>query len=321
MLAAAGKLPVDRLAGTVAVGGLDLYAATERAGVRCIGAGGTTAIAHAAQTRGLRLIVAEDYAAAACVDCRETTVAATLEQLVALLAGDQDGDPLPARTAALDRRDPGASRISEGDLRALEIACAGWHNIHVIGPDGRSLPQYGRIAQTLLPDLAGEASRETTKIHGVADLVAPWTARITERPLQVPHYTASRGAVAGSRGGPGEVNLAHNGLVIDQPSVPQKQPGSACAARRGPGARSATARRPGGGDVQADRMLGLIPESLNAGRMETCLLTVAPESAAVIAVVGPGRRSTRGRGRHIVHIEPRRRPHRAVSRLGFVDGR
>ncbi len=49
--------------------------------------------------------------------------------------------------------------------------------------------------------------------------MAPWTARMTEPPLRVPHYTASRGAVAGSRGRPGEVNLAHSGvLVIDQPT-------------------------------------------------------------------------------------------------------
>ena len=219
LLVVAGKLPTDRVAGTVAVGGLDPFAANESAGVRCIGAGGTTAIAHAAQTRGLRLIVAEDQAAAACAECRETTPATTLDELVAVLAGDRDADPLPPRTIAVKRRDPGAWRISDGDLRALEIACAGWHNIHVIGPEAHSLPQYGRIAQALLPDLDGEAARETTKIHGVAGLMAPWTARITEPPLRIPHYTASRGAVAGSRGRPGEVNLAHNGvLVIDQPT-------------------------------------------------------------------------------------------------------
>ena len=219
LLAVTGKLPVDRIAGAVAVGGLDPFAANERAGVRCISAGGTTAIAHAAETRGLRLIVAEDQAAAACVECHETTGAVTLDELVAVLAGDQDGDPLPPRTAAVKRRDPETWRISEGDLRALEIACAGWHNIHVIGSAENSLPQYGRIAQALLPDLAGEAARETTKIHGVAGLMAPWTARVTEPPLRIPHYTASRGAVAGSRDRPGEVNLAHNGvLVIDQPT-------------------------------------------------------------------------------------------------------
>ena len=219
LLVAAGKLPADRIAASVAVGGLDPFAANESAGVRCIGGRGTTAIAHAARTRGLRLIVAEDQAAAACAECPETTPATTLDELVAVLAGDQDGDPLPPRTAAAKRRDPGAWRISEGDLRALEIVCAGWHNIHVIGPEGHSLPQYGRIAQALLPDLNGEAARETTKIHGVAGLMAPWTARITEPPLRVPHYTASRGAIAGSRGRPGEVNLAHNGvLVIDQPT-------------------------------------------------------------------------------------------------------
>ena len=219
LLGMAGKFPADRIAGTVAVGGLDPYAASERAGIRCIGAGGTTAIAHAAETCGLRLIVAEDQAAAACVECRETTVATILEELIAVLAGDRNADPLPPRATAVKRRDPGAWRIAKDDLRALEIACAGWHNIHVIGPDSRSLPQYGRVAQALLPDLADEAARETTTIHGVAGLMGPWTARITEPPLRVPHYTASRGAVAGSRGRPGEVNLAHNGiLVIDQPS-------------------------------------------------------------------------------------------------------
>ncbi len=219
LLAAAGKLPADRIASIVAVGGLDPYAANESAGVRCIGAGGTTAIAHAAQARGLRLIVAEDQAAAARTECRETIGAMTLEELVAVLAGDRDGEARPHRTVAVKRRDPGAWRISESDLRALEIACAGWHNIHVIGPDSRSLPQYGRIAQALLPDLAGEAARETTRIHGVAGLMAPWTAQLTEPPLRIPHYTASRGALAGSRGRPGEVNLAHNGvLVIDQPT-------------------------------------------------------------------------------------------------------
>ena len=51
LLGMTNKLPVDRLAGIVAVGGLDPYTATESAGVRCIGAGGTTAIAHAVRTR------------------------------------------------------------------------------------------------------------------------------------------------------------------------------------------------------------------------------------------------------------------------------
>ena len=173
LLAAAGRLPADRLAGTVAVGGLNPFAAIESADVRCIGSRGTTAIAHAAAARGLRLIVAEDQAAAARTECRETTSAATLEELAAVLAGEQAGNPFPPRTAAEKRLDPATWRLGEGDLRALEIACAGWHNIHVIGPDGHSLPQYGHIAQALLPDLAGEAARETTSIHGVAGLMAP----------------------------------------------------------------------------------------------------------------------------------------------------
>ncbi|MCY4078203.1 MAG: hypothetical protein OXH04_22545 [Acidobacteria bacterium] len=66
-----------------AVGDLDPYAANEKAGVRCISAGGMTTIAHAAETRGLRWIVAADQAAAASVECGETTDAATLDELVA----------------------------------------------------------------------------------------------------------------------------------------------------------------------------------------------------------------------------------------------
>ena len=93
-------------------------------------------------------------------------------------------------------------RISEADLGATEIACAGWHDIHVIGSQGYSLPQHRRIAQAFLPDLDGEAARETTRIHGVAGLMAPWTAQITEPPLRIPHCTASRGAAAASRGRP-----------------------------------------------------------------------------------------------------------------------
>ena len=60
LLGMTGRLPADRLAGVVAVGGLDPSTASEGAGVRCIGAGGTTAIAHAVHSRGLPLIVAED---------------------------------------------------------------------------------------------------------------------------------------------------------------------------------------------------------------------------------------------------------------------
>ena len=72
LLGMTGRLPADRITGIVAVGGLDPFAANERAGVRCTSAGGTTAIAHAAETRGLRLFVAEDQTAAAGVECRET---------------------------------------------------------------------------------------------------------------------------------------------------------------------------------------------------------------------------------------------------------
>ena len=215
-----GKLPHGRLDKTVAVGGLDPYRIERDSEIRCIGATGTTAIAETARTRTLNLIVAEDQAPAAFAECMHTMPARTLEELVAVLSAEREPEPVPPRAAGdVGRRAPGTWRISEDNLRALEIACAGWHNIHVAGPPERSVPEYGVIAQALLPALGGDAARETTKIHGVAGLMAPWVARMTEPPLRIPHFTASRGAITGSRGGMAEVHLAHNGvLVIDQPT-------------------------------------------------------------------------------------------------------
>ena len=205
LLAVAGKLPSDRLAGTVAVGGLDPYAANENAGVRCIGGRGTTAIAHAAHSRGLRLIVAEDQAAAACVECGETTSAATLDELVAVLASDRNGDPLPPRTAIVKRRDPGTWRVGEGDLRALEIACAGWHNIPRHRPR-RALPPAVR------PHRAGPPARPRRR----------GGARNDHDPRRRgPHGTVDRAADRAPAPGPALHRLAGR---------PRRQPGPA---RRG----------------------------------------------------------------------------------------
>ena len=220
VLSAYRRLPDRRLEKTVAIGGLDPYATWPAGETQCLGTRGTPAVAEEARQRTLQMIVASDDGPAAAAECMHTTAAATLEQLLEVLTGHRMPDPVLPSRAGEKRAGPRMRRLPATDLRALEIACAGWHNIHISSANNQSLARYGPIAQTLLPDLETEAARETTRIHSAAGLMPPRCARIAEPPLRIPHFSASPGAINGTgRGLPGEVNLAHNGiLVVDSPA-------------------------------------------------------------------------------------------------------
>ena len=213
ILAAQGVVSADSVADTLVIGELSLDGAVQSTR-------GVLPVAAAARRDGVPrvLLPVANVSEAAAVLPDGLLAVSSLAEAVAVLGGSESARLVLAPSSSSQPEAPDFSDVMGQSLarRAIEIAAAGGHNLLLVGSPGAGKTMMARRIPGVLPPLSFEEALQSTTVHSVAGLLAPGLGLLTERPFRAPHHTISAAALAGggSQPRPGEVSLAHNGVLF-----------------------------------------------------------------------------------------------------------
>lgn len=193
---------------------------------------GVLPIALAAKKAGFKGIIlpAQNAREAAVVDQLEVYGLNNLQEVVRFLNGTQSFTPVYVDTQAEFQNHAFFSDLDFSDVRgqenvrrAMEVAAAGGHNMLMVGPPGAGKSMMAKRLPSILPPLTLDEALETTKIYSVAGMMTNRkekngnaSALVVQRPFRSPHHTVTDVALVGGGNtpNPGEISLAHNGVLF-----------------------------------------------------------------------------------------------------------